>query len=55
MNLNNIDIRQLTTLAGRILIAIGLAIFFFNINVGVQMLQHPGLEIAVAGWLLKAV
>lgn len=55
MNLNNIDMRQLAVLAGRILIGIGLAIFFFNINVGVQFLNHPGLEIAVAGFLLKAI
>ena len=55
MNINQIDVRQLTQLAGKVLIGLGLAMYFFNINVGVQFLAHPGLEIAVAGFLLKSI
>jgi hypothetical protein len=55
MNLNQIDIRQLTQLAGKILIGIGLAMFYFNLNIGVEMFAHPGLEIAVSGFLLKSI
>ncbi|CCB64458.1 ethanolamine utilization protein EutD [Hyphomicrobium sp. MC1] len=55
MNLNQIDIRQLTQFAGKVLIGIGLAMFFFNLNIGLEMFRHSGLEIAVAGFLLKAI
>jgi hypothetical protein len=55
MNLNQLDIRQVAQLAGRIIIAIGLAMFFFNVNLGVQMFAHPGIEVAAAGWLLKGI
>lgn len=55
MNLNQIDIRQLTQLAGKIVIGIGLAMFFFNLNIGVQMFMHPGIEVAAAGFFLKSI
>ena len=55
MNLNNIDFMQLIHLAGRIVCGIGLAMFFFNLNIGVQAFMHPGIEVAAAGWLMKSL
>lgn len=55
MNLNNLDFMQLIHLAGRVVCALGLAMFFFNINLGVQMFMHPGIEVAAAGWLMKGL
>lgn len=55
MNLNQLDFLQIIHLAGRVICAVGLAMFFFNINVGVQMFAHPGIEVAAAGWLMKSI
>jgi len=55
VNLNNLDLMQIIHLAGRVICAIGLLIFFFNVNLGVQMLAHPGIEVAAAGWLMKSL
>jgi hypothetical protein len=55
MNIQNMDFMQIVHLAGRIILALGLAMFFFNVNLGVQMLAHPGIEVAAAGWLMKGL
>lgn len=55
MNIQNMDFMQIVHLAGRVVCALGLLMFFFNINVGIQMFAHPGIEVAAAGFLLKAI
>lgn len=55
MNLQNVDLMQVVHLAGRVIIAVGLGIFFFNLNLGIQMFAHPGIEVAAAGWLMKGL
>ena len=45
-------VRPITQLLGKVLIIVGLAMFFgMNINV----FAHPGLEVAFAGWLLQGI
>ena len=55
MNIQNMDFMQIIHLAERVVCALGLAMFFFNINLGIQAFAHPGIEVAAAGWLMKAL
>ena len=55
MNIQNMDFMQIVHLAGRIILALGLAMIFFNINLGIQAFAHPGIEVAAAGWLMKSL
>ena len=55
MNIQNMDFMQIVHLAGRVILALGLAMFFFNVNVGIQTFAHPGIEVAAAGWLMKSL
>ncbi len=55
MNIQNMDFMQIIHLAGRVVCALGLLMFFFNVNLGVQMLAHPGIEVAAASWLMKGL
>ena len=55
MNIQNMDLMQFVHLAGRVICALGLAVFFFNINLGMQMFAHPGIEVAAAGWIMKSL
>lgn len=55
MNLQNVDLMQVVHLAGRVICAAGLIMFFFNLNPGVEMFAHPGIEVAAAGWMMKSV
>ncbi len=55
MNIQNMDFMQIIHLAGRVVCALGLAMFFFNINLGIQAFAHPGIEVAAAGWLMRSI
>ena len=55
MNIQNKDIMQIVHLAGRVVCALGLAMFFFNVNLGIQAFAHPGIEVAAAGWIMKSI
>ena len=54
MNIQNMDFMQIIHWPGASC-ALGLAMFFFNINLGIQAFAHPGIEAAAAGWLMKAL
>ena len=55
MNIQNMDFMQIVHVAGRVVCALGLAMFFFNVNLGIQAFAHPGIEVAAAGWLMKSL